>query len=376
MRTLCATLALASMARIAAANTPPTVQVLSATMRPGTTWMDVTYRITDPDDATVKVRALAFRNGVRSFANVIRPVTWAGGTQTNIGDAIATGVTNKLTWDVRADWNIDLAQVKFEVLCRDSRGLLPFNWITIPATSNTTALTISTSVPSDTQVLDALFWMYADGDPWLTVSGGNLKGTAATGIFSNEVLVSGTSLQPDAPTVFLYKKMNIARATFAEKDFAISARSAIADRYVLMYAVNRPWDESALGSDPTALTSTPINNRWVRHTYAGGAITMSDRFNGLMWCYNATAFVDYFETAQSACARSGYANHHDWRVPSMTLLMLMYFQKGFFINTSGVFWSSEAGGPGARTLLHGSCRPPLMACGVGRLERGLRWEPG
>lgn len=34
--------------------------VVSAAMRPGTTLMDVVYRVNDPDDATVKVRALAF----------------------------------------------------------------------------------------------------------------------------------------------------------------------------------------------------------------------------------------------------------------------------------------------------------------------------
>lgn len=36
-------------------------------MRPGTTLMDVVYRVNDPDDATVKTRALAFVDGVRSF---------------------------------------------------------------------------------------------------------------------------------------------------------------------------------------------------------------------------------------------------------------------------------------------------------------------
>lgn len=331
MRTFLAALALSCVASIAATNTPPTVQVLSATMRPGTTWMDVTYRVTDPDDATVKVRALAFRDGVRSFANVIRPVTWAEGTQTNIGDAIATGVTNTLTWDVRADWNIDLAQVKFEVLCRDSRGLLPFGWITIPATSNTPALTISTSVPSSSQVLDALFWMYADGDPWLSVSSGNLKGTAASGIFSNQVLVSGNYLQPGTPALFLYKKMNICRATVAERDFAIAARSAITDEYDLsMYAVNRPWDESRPGSDPTATTSTVINSQWVKHTYADGSITMSDRFNGLMWYFTPFGNDVSQTDAISCCYGSDYAGHHDWQLPTSDWLQYIYYQRGFF----------------------------------------------
>ncbi len=333
---------LASLAR--AANVAPTVQIVSVAMRSSSTLMDVTYRITDPDDATVKVRALAFKDGVRSFANVIRPTTFVESTATNIGDAITTGVDHKLTWDVRNDWNIDLAQVKFEVLCRDSRGLLPINWFTIPATSNTTALTISTGVPSGSQVLDALFWMYADGDPWLSVSNGNLKGTAASGIFSNEVLVAGSSLQSGTPTVFLYKKMNICRATVTEKDLAISARSSISSPYDLsMYAVNRPWDESRLGSDSTAMTSTSINNRWVKYTYADGSITMSDRFNGVMWFF-APPGSDFFQAdAFNYCYGSSYAGYHDWQLPTSDWLQFMYSQKGFFNVYTAGYISSNSG---------------------------------
>lgn len=61
----------------ALANTAPTPVVVSAAMRPGTTLMDVVFRVNDPDDATVKVRALAFVDGVRSFAKVLKPVTLA-----------------------------------------------------------------------------------------------------------------------------------------------------------------------------------------------------------------------------------------------------------------------------------------------------------
>ncbi|MCC6355903.1 MAG: DUF1566 domain-containing protein [Verrucomicrobiae bacterium] len=340
-------------ASLAQTNVAPTVEVLSAAMRPGTTLMDIFFRVNDPDDATVKVRALAFKDGSRNFANVIRPVTFVEGTATNLGDAITTGVDHKLTWDIRSDWNIELAQVKFEVLCRDSRGLVPISWTTIPATSNTTALTISTTVPSSTEVLNALFWMYADRDPWLSASNGYLRGTAASGIFSNEWLVSGSSPQLDAATVFLYKKMNIARASFAEKDFAISARSSITDRYALINAVERPWNESMLGSDPRATTSTPMSSRWVQHTYAGGAVTMSDRYTGLMWCYYAdelhrhTLLDEYsavnmtHNDALTSCAEYYYAGYDDWRLPSLSQLHPMYSYRAYFSGVQYKFWSSS-----------------------------------
>ena len=221
-------LALADAA-LAATNAVPTVQVISAGMRPGTSLMDVVYKITDPDDATVKVRALAFKDGTRSFANVIRPVTFVENTQTNIGDSITTGVNHTLTWDVRADWNIDLANVKFEVLCRDSRGLLPFDWITIPTTTNTTALTISKNAPTDTQVLDALFWQYAVADSGITITNGVLIGSGGSGVFAGSPLVSGAVLKMLAPA-YIYKQMNLAQADSKDITFAVGeSRAGIGD---------------------------------------------------------------------------------------------------------------------------------------------------
>ena len=99
---------LAALASAAFANTAPTVVIQSAAMRPGTTLMDVVYRVNDPDDATVKTRALAFVDGVRSFANVIKPVTFVEGSASKLGDAITSNTNHTLTWDVAADWNIVL----------------------------------------------------------------------------------------------------------------------------------------------------------------------------------------------------------------------------------------------------------------------------
>ena len=52
----------------AATNVPPTPVVLSAVQRPGTTFMDIDYRVNDPDDATVQTAALAFVNGGTSLS--------------------------------------------------------------------------------------------------------------------------------------------------------------------------------------------------------------------------------------------------------------------------------------------------------------------
>lgn len=190
-------------------NVAPTVVIQSAAMRPGTTFMDVVYRVNDADDATVKVRALAFVDGVRSFANVLRPVTFVEGTAAKLGDAIPTNQNQTLTWDVGADWNISLGQIKFEVLAMDGRGLLPFDWITIPATANTAQTTVSKNSPSATEVLNALFWRFADGDTGLAVTNGVLKGTPASGVFYDQSLVNGATVGTYA-TPFVFKRMNLA----------------------------------------------------------------------------------------------------------------------------------------------------------------------
>jgi hypothetical protein len=223
----------------AATNVAPTATIISAAMRPGTTLMDVTYQITDPDDATVKVRALAFQDGTRSFANVIRPVTWAEGTQTNLGDAITTGVNHTLTWDVRADWNIDLANVKFEVLCRDNRGLLPFDWITIPAAGGQPALTISKNAPTDAQVLDALFWQYAAVDPALILTNGVLLGSSNSG-FGAVSIVNGANLQPCAPA-YIFKQMNLDPASYTDNVFASSVARAGLANLDRLHVAARPY---------------------------------------------------------------------------------------------------------------------------------------
>ncbi len=233
-------LAFVAVGSAAFANVAPTPVIVSATMRPNTTYMDVVYRANDPDDATVKVRALAFKDGVRSFANVLRPVTFVEGTASNIGDAITTNTEHTLTWDVGADWNVQLGQVKFEILAMDGRGLLAFDWISIPAAGGKPSLTISKDTPSDQAALDALFWLYAAGDPWLTLASGTLSGTPASGAYANVPLVSSNAVQRYGRP-FLFKRMNLDSASTNEvNDAAISARANLINT-TNWHAANRAY---------------------------------------------------------------------------------------------------------------------------------------
>jgi len=141
--------------------------ILGTRMRSGEpTIMDIAYKVTS-DKATVNVRALAYQDGERSFYKVVRPKTFvndADGNPTagNIGDGVPANTQLKLAWKVSSDWDIDLAKVKFEILCSDV-AQLPLKLITIPATDKNPSMTIGYGSQTDTDIFNSLLWYWADG---------------------------------------------------------------------------------------------------------------------------------------------------------------------------------------------------------------------
>ena len=171
------------------------------------TIMDVDY-IVYSDSPTVNVRALAFEDGERGFATVVRPETWVEGTESNIGDGIAANVAHRLSWRVSTDWKTDLAKVKFEVMAMEPGTLLlPMHFITIPAAEGHPKTIVSVNdltdsvddiffISSDinqydgvlnpwrgtygnfgghTPLLSALLWLYSQGEEDLSISAGVLR---------------------------------------------------------------------------------------------------------------------------------------------------------------------------------------------------------
>lgn len=152
----------------------PEVEYVSVAVRESDpTILDVVYRVKSAKP-TVKVRSLAFKDGVRSFANVVRPETFIEGTEAHVGDAISANAEHKLTWRVSSDWQIDLAKVKFEVLAVEE-DLLPLELVTIPANGTNKAMEISWNAINADWVFDALLWLYADKDSGLILSDGILR---------------------------------------------------------------------------------------------------------------------------------------------------------------------------------------------------------
>ena len=192
------------------------VRILSARMRPSDpTIMDVVYKVQSPKEK-VSVRALAYENGNRSFANAVPVLTFADGTGVNIGDDITANEEHTLSWQVAADWATDLTKVRFEVMVMDE-GLLPLHFVTIPKTANHAAIQYSDTVLSSTAVMNALFWLYAGLDDDLSLSNGRLSGPFGE-------LANGANVSNPTQTVsWLYQKMGYSTLTGANLNYVNSA---------------------------------------------------------------------------------------------------------------------------------------------------------
>jgi hypothetical protein len=146
---------------------------------------DVTYVVSNMTE-TANVRILAFKDGVRSFANVLRPATFVDGTEVNVGSNVLANVDHTVSWNVADDWNIDLGRVTAEVLALENCAI-PLKLMTIPRTSSYAAVRFSYNALTSAKVLDALFWHYASPESGLTLTDGVL----ASG---DVVLANGTDV--------------------------------------------------------------------------------------------------------------------------------------------------------------------------------------
>ena len=177
-----------------------TVEILSAQMRAtDPTILDVVYKVTSTN-AKVNVRALAFEDGERSFAKVVRPETFVEGTGTNLGDGVAANVEHTVSWRVSADWAVDLAKVSFEILVSDV-GQLPVELVTIPAAGTNAEMIINVRRPREDDIFNALLWHYADHAEDLTVVDGQLKQDGT--VLARGICPENTT----APIAYVYDKM-------------------------------------------------------------------------------------------------------------------------------------------------------------------------
>ena len=173
--------------------------------------MEVTYRL-QSELPQVKVRAVAFKDGIRSFANVVLMKNGAG-----IPDGTTWVETNKdytFTWNVSSDWKTELDKVAVDILIRED-ALLPMDCYTVPANGETGAKTISVHRVTQAEAFNAMLWCVVEGDPDLSVRDGS--------VYHNGTLVAqGGSIgyyQTNAALNYLYGKMGYRVLRDAEYDY-------------------------------------------------------------------------------------------------------------------------------------------------------------
>ena len=207
------------------------VVILKAAMRPSDpTIMDVVYKVVSHKE-TVKVRALAYQDGNRSFANAVPVLTFADGTEANIGDNVPANKELTLSWQVAADWSADLEKVRFEVMVMDDE-LLPLHFVTIPKTPNHAAIKYSDTVLTATPIMNALFWLYASQTDGLTLTNGRLK-------YNGTELANGTNISNPAATVgMLYGMMGYSVLSGEDLNYVnAAARISLSPSGIRQFAV-------------------------------------------------------------------------------------------------------------------------------------------
>ncbi|MGN1326111.1 MAG: leucine-rich repeat protein [Candidatus Spyradenecus sp.] len=167
--------------------------------------MRVTYSV-ESERQTVKVRAVAWKDGVRSFANIVLVKTVAEGSPEVVpnGGEVATGVEHTFVWQVSANWATDLDKVAMEILVEEGT-LLPQEKITIPALDDHPEMIITRNGLASWQLFDALVWCYAEGDEALVATDGVVKvnGTQV----ANGSSISTANTNATALLNYLYGKM-------------------------------------------------------------------------------------------------------------------------------------------------------------------------
>ncbi len=180
--------------------------ILSAAFRENDpTILDVTYRVLSDTNTPVNVRALAFVDGERSFAKVVRPETFVEGTAIALGDGISVNEEHRVSWRVSSAWNADLENVSFEIFVAE-QGRLPLELTTIPAAGDIPAIQFSWNAQSDGDVLNALFWHYANHEDDLVLDNGVLS-SGGTILATDGHLGNSSKANKQFATQYVFKKM-------------------------------------------------------------------------------------------------------------------------------------------------------------------------
>jgi len=166
------------------------VEVKSAKMRSDDpAVMEVTFRVTS-DKPTVKVRALAFQDGVRDVFHAVRIKSFTTNECAAIGDTITANEDHAFAWKVSDDFTNKTARLSVDVMAIEESPLT-LEFVTIPASGAQPELTIARNRISSAASEDALLWVWADKDSKLRCedSAGRLSSQRTASLYDGETLV-------------------------------------------------------------------------------------------------------------------------------------------------------------------------------------------
>ena len=162
--------------------------------RPGTNILDIDFEIIDTDDATATAGLIVAVDGeFEDLSKLIIPTSWAEGTESKIGQPIATNEIHRVSWYVKGDWNELFGDLKIGVLCGDARRTKPVDLHFLELPFEEGSLTISRYPILDQDVSKYLLFELATGSSNLSLSDGKIKDA------EGEILAkTGTLGEPDS----------------------------------------------------------------------------------------------------------------------------------------------------------------------------------
>lgn len=219
-------------------NSLPQPVILNSEQRSSTPYVDFDYKVVDVDDASVEVGILGFLDGGNDLSKILKMSTFVEETANHIGPNQPTNQVRRLTWNAAADWSTDFGDIQFEILAKDSRGLMPFHWITIPAQDEQPALQVSHRPVTDTELLDLWYWLIARNDPDIDLVNGTILGTATSGLYNGEILSTSSTGTTAYGRTFLYEKLGVHPISISEMNRVASGQFGISSATELTVVKN------------------------------------------------------------------------------------------------------------------------------------------
>lgn len=204
---------------------------------PGSKIVDIDFRVSDTDSASVTTALAAFIDGTTSWDKLVIPKTFTSATSGMLGAGVLSGGSYRVSWDAALDMpGKNFATLSFRIMAKDLRPEIGVHYVTIPADStNPSPLKISNKQMQENDLWDLWLWLLATGDSRVAVSGSTVVLTSAgqsfisgapmpTGGTSNATVAHNGSVSTMQGRAFACKLLGCRPVTAAEVTRANAGR--------------------------------------------------------------------------------------------------------------------------------------------------------